>query len=130
LHPTQRIKPWDSPFSTLNAPYYHYNSLLLVSKLKPTSPYYLPYLNVFPSIVPPAKKALKKAPKQALKLTLVTLTPLAAPLTDSTRSISNTRIYPRTASVTPKASAANKRRKPSTPPPLGPPKPSQRAKLT
>ena len=74
--------------------------------------------------MPPLKKAPKKALKQALKSTLVTLTPLAAPPTSSTRSISNTRAYLRTASIAPKASAANKRRKPSAPPPLGPPKPS------
>jgi len=48
---------------------------------------------------------------------------LAAPLASSTRSISNTLAYPRTASVTPKASTVNKHRKPSTPP-LGPPKPA------
>jgi len=90
----------------------------------------LPYPNAFPSIiVPPAK--------QALKLTLVTLTLLAAPPASSTRSrirtanvapISNTRAYLYTASVASKASA-NKRRKPFTPPPLGPPKPGQHAKL-
>jgi hypothetical protein len=88
----------------------------------------LPYLNIFPNIVSPVKKALKKAPKkapkQALKSTLAILTLLAAPPANSTRSVSNTRVRPRTASVTPKASAANKRRKPSAPPPLGPPKPS------
>ena len=82
------------------------------------------YLNAFPSVVPPAKKAPKKAPKQALKSTLATLTPSAAPPAGSTRSVSNTRAHLRTASVAPKASAANKRRKPSAPPPLGPPKPS------
>ena len=54
---------------------------------------------------------------------------LAASLASSTRSISNTRTYLYTASITPKASTINKRRKPSTPPPLGPPKASQRAKL-
>ena len=70
------------------------------------------------------KKAIKKATKQALKLTPATLTLLAAPLASSTRSISNTRARLRTTSITPKASTANKRRKPSTPPPLGPPKPS------
>ena len=84
----------------------------------------MPYLNTFPSVIVPVKKPVKKAIKQALKLTLVTLTPLAAPLAGSTRSISNTRAYLYTASITPKASAANKRRKLSTPPPLGPPKPS------
>jgi hypothetical protein len=47
---------------------------------------------------------------------------LLAPLAGSTRSISNTLAYLRTASVAPKASAVNKRRKLSTPPPLGPPK--------
>ena len=82
--------------------------------------------------MPPAKKAPKKAPekalKQALKLTLVILTLLAAPPANNTRSISNTRIRLYTASVAPKASTANKRRKPFAPPPLGPPKPSQRAK--
>ena len=74
--------------------------------------------------MPPAKKALKKALKQALKSTLATLTLLEAPPTSSTRSISNTRAYLYTASITLKASAVNKRRKPSTPPPLGLPKPS------
>ena len=78
--------------------------------------------------MPPAKKAPKKASKQALKLTPAILTPSAAPPANSTRSISNTRVCSRTASITPKASTANKRRKPSTPPPLGPPKPGQRAK--
>ena len=97
---------------------------LLVSKLKLTSPYYLSYLNAFPSVVPPAKKAPKKAPKQALKLTLATLILLAAPLASSTRSISNTRAYLYTTSIAPKASAVNKHRKLSAPPPLGPPKPS------
>ena len=56
------------------------------------------------------------------------LTPLVAPLASSTRSISNTRAYLYTTSITPKASAINKRRKPFTPPPpapsLRPPKPS------
>ena len=99
--------------------------LLVVSKLKPTSPCYLPYPNAFPSvIVPPAK--------QALKLTLVTLTPSAAPPASSTRSciytantapIGNTRAYLHTTSIASKAST-NKRRKLSTPPPLGLPKPS------
>ena len=50
--------------------------------------------------------------------------PLVAPLASSTRSISNTRAYLRTTSVIIKASTINKRRKPSTPPSLGPPKPS------
>ena len=54
---------------------------------------------------------------------------LAAPLASSTRSISNTRAYLYSTSVAPKASTINKYRKPSTPPPLGPLKPSQRAKL-
>jgi hypothetical protein len=106
-------------------------SLLSVSKLKPTSPYYLPYLNAFPGVVPPAKKATKKAPKkapkQALKPTPATLAPSAAPPASSTCSISNTCAYLYTASVTPEASAANKYRKPSAPPP-GLPKPGQRAK--
>ena len=62
---------------------------------------------------------------------LAILTLLAAPLAGSTRSISNTLTHLCTASVTPKASAINKRRKPFTPPPPpGPLKPSQRAKLT
>ena len=71
----------------------------------------------------PVKKAIKKAIKQASKLTLVTLTPLAAPLAGSTRSISNTHAYLYTTSVTLKASTTNKHRKLSTPP-LRPPKPS------
>jgi hypothetical protein len=49
---------------------------------------------------------------------------LTAPLAGSTRSISNTRAYLYSASIAPKASTINKRRKPSTPPPLGPLKPS------
>ena len=60
---------------------------------------------------------------------LVTLTPLAAPLTSSTCSISNTRAYSHTANVAPESSAVNKHKKLSTPPPLGPLKPGQRAKL-
>ena len=83
----------------------------------------MPYLNAFPGVVPPAKKALKKAPKQAPKLTLATLMPLAAPPAGSTCFINNTRAHSRTASVAPKTSAANKRRKPSASPPLGLPKP-------
>ena len=47
----------------------------------------------------------------------------AAPPAGSTRSISNTIAYSCTASVAPKASATNKYKKPSTPPPLGLPKP-------
>jgi len=54
---------------------------------------------------------------------LAILTLLVAPSANSTRSISNARVYLRTASVALKASAINKRRKPSAPPPLGPPKP-------
>src|SRR6266567_650620 len=92
------------------------------------SPYYLPYLNAFLSVVPPAKKAPKKAPKQALKLILVTLAPSAAPPARSTHSISNTRAHLYTISVAPEASAVNKCRKLYAPPPLGPPKPGQRAK--
>ena len=72
----------------------------------------------------PAKKPAKKPAKQALKLTLATLTPLVASPAGSTRSISNTLAYLYTASVAPKASTTNKRRMPSAPPPLGPPKPS------
>ena len=96
---------------------------LLVSKLKPTSSCYLPYLNAFPSIIVPAKKPTKKPAKQALKLTLATLTPSAAPPAGSTRSISNTRAYLYTASIILKASTINRRSKPSAPPPPGPPKP-------
>jgi len=122
---TCRTVRW--PIPTLNAPYCQHNSLLSVSKLKPTSPRYLPYLNAFPGVVVPAKKPIKKPAKkpakQALKSTPVTLTP-AAPPADSTRLISNTRAYLCTASVIPKAFTTNKHRKPSTPPPLGPPKPS------
>jgi len=72
----------------------------------------------------PVKKPAKKPVKQALKLTLATLILLVAPLASSTRSISNTRAYLYSASITPKASTVNKYRKPSTPPPLGPLKPS------
>ena len=86
------------------------------------SPCYLPYLNAFLSVIVPVKKPVKKPAKQALKLTLATLTLLAAPLASSTRSISNIRAYPRTTSITPKASAVNKPRKLSAPPPLGLPK--------
>jgi len=114
------------PILILNAPYCQYNSLPLVSKLKPTSPYYLPYLNAFSSIIVPAKKPIKKPAKQTLKLMLIMLTPLAAPLAGSTRSIRNTRAHLYTTSVAPKAPKAptvNKHRKPSTPPPpLGLPK--------
>ena len=67
--------------------------------------------------------AAKKPIKKPVKLTLVILTLLVAPLAGSTRSISNTSACLDTASVTPKASTVNKRRKPSTPP-LRPPKPS------
>ena len=93
----------------------------------------MPYLDAFPGVVvpikKPAKKPAKKPVKQALKLTPVTLMPSAAPLAGSTRSISNTRACLCTVSVAPEASAVNKRKKLSAPP-LGPPKPSQRAKLT
>jgi len=71
-----------------------------------------------------AKKPIKKPAKQALKSTLVILTLLAAPPASSTHSISNTRAYLCTASVAPKAFTVNKRKKPSTLPPLRPPKPS------
>ena len=63
---------------------------------------------------------MKKPAKQALKSTLVMLTPLSAPLASSTRSISVTRAYLRTTSVAPKASTANKHKKPFTLFPLGP----------
>ena len=104
-------------------------SLLSVSKLKLTSPCYLPYPDAFPGVVvPPAKQALKSTP--------ATSTPLAAPPAGSTRShtrtanvapVSNTRACSCTASVAPEASV-NKYRRLSTPSPLGPPKPGQRAK--
>ena len=93
------------------------------------SPCYLPYLDAFPGVVVPAKKPAKKPAKQALKLMPVMLMLSAAPPAGSTCSISNTRACLCTASVTPEASAANKCRKPSAPPPLGPPKPGQYAKL-
>ena len=112
-----------------NAPYCLYNSLPSVSKLKPTSPRYLPYLDAFPGVVVPAKKPAKKPAKQALKLTLVMLMPLAVPPAGSICSISNTCTCLCTANVAPEASAVNKYRKLSAPPPLGPPKLSQRAKL-
>ena len=90
------------------------------------SPCYLPYLDAFPGVIvpakKPAKKPVKKPAKQALKLTPVILTPLAAPPAGSAHSISNTCAYPYTASVTLEAFAANKYRKPSALPPLGPPK--------
>jgi len=60
--------------------------------------------------------------KQALKSTLATLTPSEAPPAGSTYSISNARAHSHTASITPKAYTANKRKKPFTPPPLGPSK--------
>ena len=82
----------------------------------------MPYLDAFPGVVVAAKKPAKKPAKS----TLVTLTPSEAPPAGSTRSISNTSARSHTASVTPKASTVNKRRKPSAPP-LGPPKPGQRA---
>ena len=94
------------------------------------SPYYLPYLDAFPSVIVPPLK-------QALKLTLVTSILLAAPPASSTRSyirttnvtpISNTYTCSRTASIAPRASI-NKYKKLSAPPPLGPPKPGQYAKL-
>ena len=72
----------------------------------------------------PAKKPAKKPAKQAFKLTLATLVLLAAPPASSTRSISNARAYLHSTSIAPKASTINKHRKPSAPPPLGPPKPS------
>ena len=90
----------------------------------------MPYLDAFPGVVVPAKKPAKKPAKQALKSTPAILTPSVAPPAGSTRSISNTRARSRTTSVAAKASAVNKRRKPSAPPPPGPPKPGQRAKPT
>jgi len=66
------------------------------------------------------KKACKKAREVALKLTPATLTPLVPPLAGSTRSINNALTRSRTTSIAPKASAANKRKKLSTPPSLGP----------
>ena len=109
----------------LNTPYCQHNSLPSVNKLKPMSPCYLPYLDAFPSVVVPAKKLAK----QALKLTLATLTPSVAPPAGSTCSISNTRAYLHTTSVTAEASAVNKYRKPFASP-LGLPKPGQRVKPT
>ena len=53
LHPTLCVKPWDCPFSILNALYCQYNVLLLVSKLKPTLPCYLPYPDAFLSVIVP-----------------------------------------------------------------------------
>ena len=85
---------------------------------------YLPYFDIFPSVIVPAKKAVKKAAKQALKLILVILMLSAASLASSTRFISNTRARLRTASIIFKAFTVNKYRKPSTSPPLGLPKPS------
>ena len=88
-------------------------------------PYYLPYLDAFPSVIVPPLK-------QASKSTLVTLILLKAPPTSSTRSrtrtanvtpISNTYTCSRTASIAPRASI-NKYKKLSAPPPLGPPKPN------
>ena len=110
-------------------PYCQHNSLPSVSKLKPMSPCYLPYLNAFSGVIVPTKKPAKKPAKQALKSTPAMLTPSAAPLAGSTRSISNTLARLCTASVAPEASAANKCRKPSAPSP-GLPKPGQRAKPT
>ena len=127
--PNFTYKTVRQPISTLNTPYCQHNSLLLVSKLKPTSLCYLLYLNAFPGIIVPVKKPMKKPIKQALKLTLVILTPLVAFLASSTCFISNTHARLRTTSVAAKAFAVNKCRKPSTPP-LGPPKPGQYTKLT
>ena len=55
---------------------------------------------------------------------------LTAPPASSICFISNTLTYLHTASITPKASAVNKYKKPSAPPPLGLLKPSQHAKPT
>ena len=89
-------------------------SLPSVSKLKPTLLCYLPYLNTFFGIILPAK--------QALKSTLVILTPPAAPLASNTHLIDSTHTHLYTASIAFKASAANKYKKLSAPPPLKPPK--------
>ena len=52
-----------------NAPYCLYNSLLSVSKLKPTSPRYLPYLDAFPGVaVPPIDSACRADMVRLLKL--------------------------------------------------------------
>ena len=44
-----------------NALYCQYNSLLLVSKLKPTSPHYLPDPNAFPSVIVPYINPVRRA---------------------------------------------------------------------
>ena len=91
---------------------------MLVSKLKPTSPYYLSYLDMFSGVVVFMKKPAKKPAKQALKLMLAILALLAAFLANSTRFISNTRACLYTASVAfkapkaPKAPTINKYKKP------------------
>ena len=52
-----------------NAPYCPHNSLPLVSKLKPTSPRYLPYLDAFPGVaVPPIDPARRADIVRLLKL--------------------------------------------------------------
>jgi hypothetical protein len=99
-------------------------SLPSVSKLKPTSPRYLPYLDMFLSIIMPFAK-------QALKLTLVILILLAAPPASSTYSythitnttfISNICAYLYITNVTPEAFTANIYKKLFVSPFLGPPK--------
>ena len=97
-------------------------------------PCYSPYLNAFPSVVVPAKKPVKKPIKKPIKqptkqpikqpIKQPLKSTLLAPLASSICSISNTLTYLYTTSVTPKAFTVNKYRKPSAPPPLGPPKPS------
>ena len=92
-------------------------------------PRYLPYLDVFLSVTVPTKKPVKKPVKQALKSMLTILILLAAPPAGSTCSISNTYTHLHTANIAPMASTVNKYRKLFAPPPLGPLKPGQRAKL-
>ena len=91
-------------------------------------PHYLPYLDALLGVVMPAKKPAKKPTKKlaklALKSTPATLTSSAAPPAGSTRSISNTHAYSRTAGVAPEFSATNKCKKLFTPSPPGLPKPS------
>ena len=72
----------------------------------------------FFSIIILIKKPIKKPAKQALKLILIILMLLAAPLVNNTRSISNALAYLYTANVIFKAFTANKYKKLSAPPPL------------
>ena len=53
LHPNLRVKPWELHFSRYSRVIVDISFLPWVSKLKPTSPCYLPYLDAFPGVVVP-----------------------------------------------------------------------------